>query len=470
MKPLIVKLEKSNIPSSITTAKKRFSPIKFVIISYLIVILAGAFLLAQPFASRANQRTNFIDSLFTSTSAVAVTGLVVKDTSTYWSGIGQLIILILIQIGGLGYITIFTFFFFIFQRKLTLKHELFLQETLNQPTIMEIAKLAKRIFFFVVIFEGIGAIILFFRFLNPFKTANMTFGGIVDSAWKGVFHSLAAFNNAGFDLTGNFKSLTGYVSDPIINITVTSLVIIGGIGFYVLHDLHQKYRGIKPHLSFHSRIAIFTTLFLIITGTILIFALEYNNPKTLGQLNLPAKIMASYFQSVTSRTAGFSTISTSALTNASLLFIVVLMFIGASPGGTGGGIKTTTFTTIYNYIRSMIKRKDSVEIGYRRVPYEVVNKAVFIFIISIAFVFFMTLIISSIEQFYFVQLFFEVVSAYGTVGLSTGITPLLSPISKLLISFTMFTGRVGILSIVLLFSMRLERGKVLLPQEDLTVG
>ena len=470
MKPMIVMLEKSNIFTHANLPKRWFSPIRLVVISYLAVILVGAFLLAQPFASRTYQPTNFIDSLFTSTSAVAVTGLVVKDTSTHWSIVGQMIILILIQIGGLGYITIFTFFLFVFRRGLTLKQGVLLQETLNYPTIKEIAKLAKRVFYFVIIFEGIGALILFLRFLSPFNAANLTTKNILYSAWHGIFHSLAAFNNAGFDLTGGFKSFADYVSDPIVNLTITSLIITGGIGFYVLFEIYQKCSGIKQRLSLHSKVAIFATLFLVITGTILIFVLEYNNSDTLGKLNLPDKVMASYFQSVTSRTAGFNTIQISALTNTSLLIIIILMFVGASPGGTGGGIKTTTAATIFCYIKSMAKRKDTVEMGYRRVSYDKVNKAIFIFIISLAFIFFMTLIISSIEPFAFLRVLFEVVSAYGTVGLSTGITPLLSPISKLLISLTMFAGRAGMLSIILTFSIRIKRGKVLLPEEDLAIG
>ena len=470
MKPMVVKLKKENILAAINPSKGGFSPVKLVVISYLVVILIGAFLLAQPFASRTHQPTHFIDAFFTSTSAVAVTGLVVKDTLSYWSGIGQLIILILVQIGGLGYITIFTSFLLVLHRKTTLKQEILLQETLNRPTIVEIARLAKHIFYGVVIFEGIGAIILFLRFLNPFRIEGITASNILYSAWLGIFHAVTAFNNAGFDLMGGFKSFTGYASDPIINITITGLIIIGGLGFYVLSDLYNTFRGRTLHLSFHSKVAIFSTIFLIIAGSIIIFSFEYSNPETLGSLNMPTKIMASYFQSVTSRTAGFNTISTQALRNASLLVIIALMFIGASPGGTGGGIKTTTATTIYYYAKSVIRRKNGVEIGNRRLSYGAVNKAVTIFIISTGFIFLMALAISSIEPFTFVGVLFEVVSAYGTVGLSTGITPLLSPLSKILISLTMIAGRAGILSIVLLFSMRLKHGKVLLPEEELAVG
>ncbi|MBI2136506.1 Trk family potassium uptake protein [Candidatus Woesearchaeota archaeon] len=477
MKPLIFKLEKPSLLKQINPLTRQYSPIQLVVLSYIVVILLGAALLAQPFATKTYQRTHFIDALFTSTSAVAVTGLVVKDTATYWSPIGQAIILLLIQIGGLGYVTIFMFFFLVFQRKVTLKQEMMLQETLNNPTIREIMKLARHILYFVVIFEGVGAIILFLRFLEPItfypfaiNFSNFSISNIFYSAWRGIFHAISAFNNAGFDLMGNFKSFTEYVGDPIITFTITSLIILGGIGFYVLSDAYKTFKGRQPKLSYHSKIAISATIFLIVTGTLLVFILEYDNPKTIGNLNLPGKVMASYFQSVTARTAGFNTIATGALTNATLLFIIALMFIGASPGGTGGGIKTTTATAIFYYIRSMINRKNTVEIGNRRIPYDAVNKAVTILVISITFIFFMTLIISSIEPFAFVRVLFEVVSAFGTVGLSTGITPFLSPISKFLISLTMFTGRVGTLSIILIFSMQLRRGKVLLPTEELTVG
>lgn len=470
MKPLIIDLEKGNILQQINPLKREFSPIQLVVMSYLVIILLGAILLAMPFASRAGQPTNFVDSLFTSTSAVAVTGLVVKDTGTYWSPIGQVIILLLIQIGGLGYITIFTFFLLVFQRKVTLKQEIMLKETLNNPTIREILKLSRHIFYFVVIFEGAGALILFLRFLNPLDYPNITLEKIGISAWHGVFSAVSAFNNAGFDLMGNFRSFTGYVTDPIVTFTIAGLIIAGGIGFSVLSDMYKTFRGRQQKMSYHSKIAIAATIFLIVSGTILVFILEYDNPKTIGNLNLPGKLMASYFQSVTARTAGFNTIATGYLTNATLLFVIALMFIGASPGGTGGGIKTTTATAIFYYVKSMIYRKNTVEIGNRRIPYDAVNKAVTILVISTTFIFFMTLIISSIEPFAFVRVLFEVVSAYGTVGLSTGITPFLSPISKLLIAFTMYAGRVGILSIILIFSMQLRRGKVLLAQEELTVG
>ena len=471
MKPMVVKLEKDSITSRYTPAKKNLlSPIQIVVISYIVVIIIGAFLLAQPFASKSHQPTALIDSLFTSTSAVAVTGLVVKDTGTHWSIIGKLIILVLIQVGGLGYITIFTFFILIIRRKLTLKQGLLLKESFDNPIIKEIAGLAKHIFFTVVLFEGIGAIILFLRILNPLKTSNLTMHNIINSIWFGVFHSVAAFNNAGFDLTGDFKSLTGYVSDPIINFTITILIIAGGLGFYLFSDMHKIYHNKEKRLSFHSKMVIFSTIILIVMGTALLFVFEYNNQKTLGQLSLPTKVMASYFQSVTSRTGGFNTISIGDLTTPSLLIIIILMFIGASPGGTGGGIKTTTITLVYYYIVSIVKRKHDAEIGNRMIPYEIINKAIAIFMISISFVFIMAMIISIFEPFDYLAILFEVTSAFGTVGLSTGITPSLSFISKLLISLTMFAGRAGLLSLILSFSRGLRQGKVILPKEDLTVG
>lgn len=470
MKPLILKIKQDFMKDSIPFIR-RVSPVQFVVASYFILILIGAVLLAQPFASALHKRTPFVDSLFTSTSAVAVTGLVVKDTATHWSWIGQLIIILLVQIGGLGYITIFTFFIILIGRRLSLRQGALLQETLNSVSLKDIGKLAHRIFYFVVFLEGIGASILFLRFFNFRDLLHFNIRPIFNVAWKGIFHSIAAFNNAGFDLNGNFKSFTDYVSDPIANLTLTGLIIIGGIGFCVLSDLYQKLKFRKNHsISFHSKIAIFTTIFLIITGTVLIFLIEHDNPKTLGQLDLSGKLWASYFQSVTARTAGFNTIPIGALTNASLLLIIVLMFIGASPGGTGGGIKTTTAASLFYYVKATIKRKEMVDIGNRRVPYETINKAVTIFVLSSIFIFFVTWAILLVEPFSAVNVAFEVVSAYGTVGLSTGITPLFSPISKYLLSLTMFAGRVGLLSLLLTFSMRIQRGKVLLPEGELAVG
>jgi trk system potassium uptake protein len=468
MKPLVFKIKKEDLIKQLNPWKREFTPVQLLVLSYLFIIFLGAYLLKQPFASATGQATGFVDAFFTSTSAVSVTGLVVKNTGTYWSPLGQMVILGLIQIGGLGYITIYTFFLLVFQHKVTLKHGVLLKEALNNPGIREMAKLAKHIFYFVVVFEGVGALILFLRFFNPFRWSSYSIMNFLHSSWMGIFHSISSFNNAGFSL---FKtSFMDYVTDPIVNLTVTSLVIMGGIGFYVLSDLYEVKKGLKPRLKYHTKIAIVSTLFLLIVGTAMVFTLEHNNPLTLKPMSTSGKIMASYFQSVTARTAGFNTINTGYLGGATLLFLIALMFIGASPGGTGGGIKTTTATSLFYYVKSMLKRKNTVEIGHRRISYDVVNKAVTIFVISITFIFFMTVLINAIEPHHFDTVLFEVTSAYATVGLSTGITTELSQLSKVLISFTMFAGRVGVLSLILIFSMQLRRGKVLLPEEELTVG
>jgi len=469
MKPLILKIRKEKFINQINPWKREFTPVQLLVLSYIFIIFIGAFLLKQPFASLSGEPTQFVDALFTSTSAVSVTGLVVKNTGTHWSSIGQMIILALIQIGGLGYITIYTFFLLVFQHKVTLKQGVLLREALNNPGIREMAKLARHIFYFVVVFEGVGAFILFLRFFNPIRWSSYSSDNFIHSIWLGIFHSISAFNNSGFSL---FKtSFMDYVTDPIVNLTITSLIILGGLGFYVLSDIYEvKFAAKRAMLKYHTKIVIATTIFLLLLGTLIVFALEYDNPLTLKPFNFSGKLMASYFQSVTARTAGFNTINTGLLSGATMLFIIALMFIGASPGGTAGGIKTTTATSLFYYVKSMLSRKNTVEIGYRRIPYDVVNKAFTIFVISITFIFFMTVLINAIEPFHFDTVLFEVTSAYATAGLSAGITTELSSLSKVLISFTMFAGRVGILSIILIFSMQLRRGKVLLPVEELTVG
>ena len=324
--------------------KKQYDPLAMIIGSFLMIILLGSILLCLPMSSNSHEWTNFLDAAFTATSATTVTGLAIYDTGTYWSFFGQLIILILIHLGGLGYMTIIASIFILI-RKRSINDALILGESLNTYSFKEIFNLSKSLFLVIIILEGIGALALFVDWAPEM--------GIKRALWYGIFHSVAAFNNAGFDLMGGFKGLTHYVGDPIMNITIMGLIITGGLGFFVFLELFHWLRH-NERLSLHAKIVLTTTCFLVLFGALVIYGFEHENPKTLGELPTTSKIWASLFLSVTSRTAGFNTVPTEGLRDESLLFVMILMLIGASPGGTGGGGKTTTmaviFFTIWAYI------------------------------------------------------------------------------------------------------------------------
>jgi trk system potassium uptake protein TrkH len=441
--------------------RRGINPVSFVVISFLAVILIGAVLLMLPGAAR-NEPTSFLDALFTATSATCVTGLVVKDTATHFSLFGQLVILVLIQIGGLGYMTITTFFALLIGRKVGVSSRLILKENLNLSTASGVVRLVRRVLFFVAIIEGLGALILFIRW-------KMLGFGFLKAAKYGIFHSVSAFNNAGFDVIGNFRSLTPYAGDPAIILTIAGLIITGGLGFIVISNLYEVF-FYKKRPVLQTKIVITATLLLIICGALLIFAFENNNAGTLKNLSPLEKSLGSFFQSVTARTAGFNSIDIGKMTINSLLVLIFLMFIGASPGGTGGGIKTVTFVVVFAAILSHIKGKKETEIGERSIEDDLVMKAMSVFIISFLLIIIITFLLCAANQFSYTQNLFETASAFGTVGLSTGITPMLNPISKMLVSFTVFVGRVGVLSFILSLYAAKSLNKVRLPKEELSVG
>lgn len=449
--------------------KKRLTPVQFVFISFVLVILTGAIILMLPISSRSGQFTNFVTALFTATSATCVTGLVVVDTYTYWSNFGQLVILILIQVGGLGYMTIATLFLLGFRRRIALKERFILKEGLNVPNLKRIVIFAKIVLLTTAIVEGTGAVILFFRFIKMFP--------FLKAVWFSIFHAVSAFCNAGFDLMGNFQSLMMFVNDLTINLVIMSLIVIGGIGFIVIRELLDFFKArlegdnLKK-LSLHAKIVLSATFIIIISGFILIFLLEHSNPNTLSQLTERGKFLASMFQSITPRTAGFATVDIGKLYQTTQLIIMLLMFIGASPGGTGGGIKTSTFTVVLFLLISSYKENASVVIFGRTIPQKTIKKAIFIFGFSLFLILSSTLLIliNQGEDFTFLQVLFEVVSAFGTVGLSTGITPKLSNFSRLIIIATMLIGRVGPLAVILSISTARQRALPQYPEEDIAVG
>ena len=427
-----------------------------IILSFLAVIFAGAILLSLPISSAGRTPTNFLDAYFTANSATCVTGLVVLDTGTHFSLFGIMVILCLIQIGGLGYMTFSTFLMLVFRHKLFISEKLAIMEALNIYSAKEVITVLRRIFKIVFTIEGIGALILFLRWLPEL--------GFRKALLYGIFHSVSAFCNAGFALPPNFANLSAYTTDVIINLTITSLIIMGGIGFVVITDVLQNRRW-----SLHTKVVLSTTFCLIIGGTLLFFLFEHNNPSTIGPLSLPNKILASYFQAVTPRTAGFNTINIGALLPPTALLTMLLMFIGASPGGTGGGIKTSTFTLIVTTIWATLRNYRDTTLFNRRIPAETVRRAFTVAFLSILIVSSSTFLLTT-EGIDLIKAAFESFSAFGTVGLSMGITPHLSPLGKIVIIITMFIGRVGPLTLLLALVIRQEEPRVEPPKEGISIG
>lgn len=425
--------------------------------SFLLVILTGGILLSLPASSAKGISTNFLDAYFTANSATCVTGLVTLDTGVHFSIFGLIVIMALMQIGGLGYMTFSTFLVLVFRHRLFISQKLVVQEALNVYSTKDVISILRKIFGIVFIVEGVGAAILFLRWLPDFGPKKALL-------WS-VFHSISAFNNAGFSLPPNFASLMPYVTDWTINLTITSLVIIGGIGFFVIADVIQRRRP-----SLHTKVVIITTLGLIIGGTFLFLLLEYQNPQTIGSLRLDHKVLASYFQAVTPRTAGFNTVAMGKLVPATALFTMFLMFIGASPGGTGGGIKTTTFSLILLTIRATLQGYKNTIVFNRKVPAETIRRAFTIAFLALAVLAVSIFFLYSTERFSLKELSFEVFSAFGTVGLSMGITPGLSSLGKIIIIAVMFLGRVGPLTLLLALSMEQKEPKIEPPKEGISIG
>ncbi len=438
----------------------RLTPAQVLVLGFAGVIFMGALLLTLPVASQSGKATPFIDALFTATSAVCVTGLVVVDTGTHWSVFGQVVILLLIQIGGLGFMTMATLFALMLGKRINLRERLLIQEALNQLSMEGVVRLVKYVLVFTFAIEGIAALILTVRWSFDL--------GWQKALYFGVFHAVSSFNNAGFDLFGNFRSITGYVDDFTVNIVISGLIIVGGLGFTVLVDIYQR-RNWRL-FSLHTKIVLAMSGFLIISGALVIFALEYSNLKTLAPLSTGGKVLASYFQSVTPRTAGYNTLAIAELRSATQFFIVLLMFIGASPGSTGGGIKTSTFTSLIGAVWAMIRGHEDVEVFERRIPKEIVYRALTITLAALSLVITVTMILTITEKADFLTLLFETTSAFGTVGLTMGITPDLSTFGRILISLTMFAGRVGPLTIAFAVAQRQNKQAYKYAKEKIMVG
>lgn len=434
------------------------APAQILALGYFVVITIGTLLLLLPISTVDTKGLSFVDALFTATSATAVTGLVVVSTGAFLTLFGQIVVMLLIQIGGLGIMTISTLFALFLGKKIGLKERLVIQEDLNQMKISGVVQLVKYILGMTLVIEGAGALLLFPRLLREMAPGR--------ALYYSIFHSISAFNNAGFDLFGN--SLESFAGDIYMNLVMISLILLGGIGFAVIAELYRK-RSLA-HLSLHTKMVIRITLLLLVIAFVGVFLLEMKNPETLQNLDLKERALASLFLSVTPRTAGFNTIPTGLLQGQTLFLLIILMFIGASPGSTGGGVKTTTFGVLLFTVLSTIRGKRDVEIFHRRLALELILKSLAIVFLSLALIIFITMALTITEELAFLSILFEVFSAFGTVGLSTGITADLSILGRLLIIFTMFSGRIGPLTLAFAFSEGKIRCLYRYPEEKIMVG
>ncbi|MBQ1793427.1 MAG: Trk family potassium uptake protein [Peptostreptococcaceae bacterium] len=458
MKEFILKFRKST---------SKLNPSQMMVVGFAAVILIGAILLSLPIATQTGERTSFLDSLFTATSAVCVTGLVVVDTATHWNFFGQIVIIILIQTGGLGFMTITTLFSLIVKKRINLKERLLIQESLNQIDLSGLVKLTRYILLMTFVIEGIGALILSTVFIPQF--------GFIRGSWYSIFHAISAFCNAGFDLMGNvtgpYSSLMYYVNNTTITLAISALIILGGLGFPVILDIVKNKKISK--LNMHSKIVLISTSILIVVGMLFILIVEYKNVGTLGNLSLKGKILSSLFQSVTIRTAGFATIDLTILHQATLFIMMIFMFVGASPASTGGGVKTTTIAVLILTVKSFLLGKEDIEVFGRRITSSTVRKSVGIFFVGVLAVLTGILLIVLIEpEFDLLEASFEVVSALATVGLSIGGSSNLTSIGKLLIVIYMFMGRVGLLTIFLALVAKntVNKQQIRYPEGRIIVG
>jgi trk system potassium uptake protein len=438
-----------------------------ICLGFLAIILTGAMLLMLPFSTTSGQWNDPIVSLFTSTSAVCVTGHVVVDTATHFSRFGQLVIMLLIQIGGLGYMTVTTFLLLLLGKRFGLKDKVAIQQSLDRRVLQGSTQILQSIIATTLLFELTGAFLLLLVFVPDL--------GWQKGLWFAIFHSVSAWNNAGFGLFT--ENLVAYRGSFLVNAVITGLIIFGGIGyevileFYVMIQERLRRQKMRTARTLNFRVAVSTTLFLLFGGTLAIWAIESRNPQTLGSLNTYEQILAAWFQSVTARTAGFNTIDEGKLTIAGMFVTVALMFIGGSPGGTAGGIKTSTARVIASCTRAILQGKESVVLYRRQVPNSLLLKAIAVTFGSIMTVVCGTIAISLAEpKLNFINILFEVVSAFATVGLSTGITAGLTSFSKLVLIATMYIGRVGILLLISTVLGDPKSSTVSYPEESLLVG
>lgn len=440
------------------------SPMKLILSGYCLIILLGTLLLALPIATKGPGGTPITDCFFTATSATCVTGLIRYDTFTHWTVFGQMVILGLIQIGGMGFMTIAIFVMVFSKRKISLSQRSIMQNSISAPQIGGIVRMAKFIAYGTLIIEGTGAVLLSFSFIPRF--------GALKGIYFSIFHSISAFCNAGFDLmggtSGEFSSLTGMVGNWYVNIIIMLLIIVGGLGFFVWHDMGRK-RFRFRNLNLQSKMVLTISFGLVFLGAITIFLLERGHEMFQG-MTMGEQVLSSLFQSVTARTAGFNTADLAAMTDGGKFIMICLMFIGGSTGSTAGGIKTTTFWVLCISVLTTFRRKKNVEAFGRRMEENITRTASCVFMTYLILTATVAVIISAVEGLPILTTLFESVSAMATVGLSFGITPEVGMISKLLLAFLMLCGRVGSITMLLAFSSDKRVTTSKLPLEKVQVG
>lgn len=435
---------------------------KVITIGFALLILIGAFLLMLPIASKSGEWTPFTNALFTSTSATCVTGLVVYDTFSHWSLFGQIIIITLIQIGGLGFMTIITMFSFLLKRRIGLRERRLLMESSGSPELKGVIRMIKKILYGTFITEAIGAVLLSIRFIPKM--------GILTGIYNSVFHSVSAFCNAGFDLMGRFEpfsSLTYFYDDILVNLTICGLIIVGGVGFIVWNDIFTLRTKFSKY-SLHSKVVLIITGALLLIGTLLFYVFERNG--VLADMPEYKRILVSFFQSVTSRTAGFNTADLSAISHSSVIIFCILMFIGGSPGSTAGGVKTTTFAVLIFSAFTSARRSSDITVFKKRLEEKTARQASAVVVTYVLAISAAVMIMCAVEPFSLTSIVFEAVSAMGTVGVTMGITTELTVVSKYIIILLMYAGRIGGLTLMLTLAEKRKQVAVKRPSEQVLIG
>lgn len=452
--------------------KKKFnfelSTTQTIMLSFFLAILAGSVLLALPISSANGEAIPYIDALFTATTSICVTGLVTVPTVSTWSVFGQIVILILIQIGGLGIITIMSGLMISLHRKIGIGDRMLIQDAFNLNTLSGLVKFIKKVLIGTFVVEGIGALLYMIVFVPEYGARGI---------WISIFNSISAFCNAGIDIISE-DSLCGYASNPVINIVTSLLIVLGGIGYIVWWDVIRVLKNIKRQkwkcfnsLTLHSKIALSVTGFLILAGAVSFFVFEYDNPLTIEGYSFIDKIQVALFQSVTTRTAGFATIPQQNLTNASAIVSLLLMFIGGSPVGTAGGIKTVTIAVLIVSAFTTIKNKEEVSLFQRTISKQAISKAVAVVSMSFIIMFTSTVLLAAVTNADALDVVYETVSATATVGLTRNMTPMLNLLGKIIIIITMYLGRIGPISLVIALNTKKEIKNIIKnPIEEISVG
>ncbi|WP_442602244.1 TrkH family potassium uptake protein [Paenibacillus sp. KN14-4R] len=436
------------------------SPPRILAIGFVLIIALGTMMLKLPFSTNSGVTITWVDAFFTATSATCVTGLVVMDTGTTFSVFGQVVIICLVQIGGLGFMTISMFFALVLKRRISLRERLILQAAMNAHSLEGIVRLIRRVLIYSLAMEGIAAILFTIRWSSEMP--------IERAIYHSIFHAVSLFNNGGFDLFGEFTSFQKFVSDPLINIVSMILVVSGGLGFIVLSEI-LDYRKTR-RLSLHSKVVITISATLTLLGAIVIFVFEFTNTRTLGSMDFVTKVYSAFFQSVSARSSGTSTVGVEDLRQATQFFIILMMFIGASPGSAGGGIKTTTFAIMLGAIISMLRGKEDVVLFRNRIAKEQILKALTIIFMALFMLVGVSMMLSLTEGKQFLMVLFETTSAVGTVGMSMGLTPELSTFGKIVLCLVMFVGRLGPLTLAYALGSKHKKELYRYPEGKLIIG